>query len=244
MSDVVIIVIAVLLGAFVKGVTGSGLPVVAIPVMATFIGVQEAVVIMVVPGILSNVLLIRDNLGHLAETRHLSTMVVSGVVGVAVGTYVLTTVDDEVMSLILAGVIGIYLLLNVLHPSFSIQGAVARLTAAPVGFLGGVLQGGTGVSSPLLSPYLHAYRMPRSAYVVSLTTLFLVFAIIQMGALTVAGLYTLERLALGFAVLVPMALGLVAGMRYGRTMSARAFNIWVLAVLAATAVKLLVDALT
>ncbi|MDZ7679857.1 MAG: sulfite exporter TauE/SafE family protein [Acidimicrobiales bacterium] len=155
---------------------------------------------MVVPGIVSNVLLIRDNLGHLAETRHLLAMVLSGVVGVAAGTYVLTTVDDEVMSLILAaGVIGIYLMIDLLHPSFSIQGAVARLTAAPIGFLGGVLQGGTGVSSPLLSPYLHAYRMPRSAYVVSITTLFLVFAIIQMGALAVAGLYTLERLALGLA---------------------------------------------
>jgi hypothetical protein len=45
-----IILVAIALGSFVKGVTGSGLPQIAIPVMAIFLGVERAVVLMAIPG--------------------------------------------------------------------------------------------------------------------------------------------------------------------------------------------------
>ena len=38
--DLVVIVAAIAIGAFVKGATGGGLPQIAIPVMAAFLGVE------------------------------------------------------------------------------------------------------------------------------------------------------------------------------------------------------------
>jgi hypothetical protein len=242
MRDIVIVVVAVLLGSFVKGVTGSGLPVVAVPVMATFIGVEEAVVIMVIPGIVSNLQIIRGNLDDLSRTSHLPAIVASGVGGVAVGTYLLTTVDEAALSVVLAGVIGIYLAMRLLHPSFVIDGRTRSMTVGPVGFLAGVLQGGTGVSSPIVAPYIHAFRLSRGAYVISITVVFLAFAVIQMVALFVAGVFTAERLLLGVAMVAPVIVGVAAGMRYGRRLSRVAFDRWVLIMLAATALKLVVDA--
>lgn len=242
MAEVAVIMVAVILGAFVKGVTGSGLPVVAIPVMTSFVGIERAVVIMAIPGMASNLLLIRHNIADLPRTQHLAKMVVCGVAGVAVGTYLLTSADEEVMALILASVIGLYLALNLLHPSFTIAGRAAALSAAPVGFAGGILQGGTGVSSPLLSPYLHAYRLPRGAYVISITVIFQVFGVIQVIALYLAGLYSWDSLAVSLGVLLPIYVGLTAGIRYGRRLSVESFNRWILVVLAATAVELVADA--
>ena len=54
----VVIVTAIALGSLIKGVTGSGLPQIAIPVMAIFIGVEHSVVVMAIPGMVSNAWLI------------------------------------------------------------------------------------------------------------------------------------------------------------------------------------------
>lgn len=88
-----------------------------------------------------------------------------------------TTVDDEEMSLVLAEMIAAYLAINLLPRRSRSAARSPRHTAGPVRFGARVLQGRTEVSSQRLSPYLHAYRLSRSAYAVSLTILFLVFAI-------------------------------------------------------------------
>lgn len=242
MSDVAVILIAVTVGGFVKGVTGSGLPVVAIPIIASFTGVETAVVIMVIPSITSNIQLIEANRSARSETRHLAPMVFAGVVGVAVGTFVLTTVDEGILGLVLAGVIVGYITVNGLRPSFVLSRRLAAVTAIPMGFLGGTLQGSSGISSPLLSPYLHAYRMPRRAYVLSLTVLFMMYGVIQLPSLAIAGLLTVDRLALGALAVIPIFLSLRAGMRVGDRLSNVAFDRWVFAVLALTAMKLVYNA--
>ena len=66
--DLVVIVVAIGVGAFVKGVTGTGLPQIAIPVMAAVIGVERAVIIMAIPGILSNGWW-SARTGHVADRR-------------------------------------------------------------------------------------------------------------------------------------------------------------------------------
>ncbi|MDA2987886.1 MAG: sulfite exporter TauE/SafE family protein [Actinomycetota bacterium] len=242
MTELLVILVAVVIGGFVKGVTGSGLPVVAIPIMATFIGVEQAVVIMVIPSITSNLQLIGANRQAFEQTRHLRSMVVVGIFGVALGTFVLTTVDEDIMGLVLAAVIIGYIAVNQLRPAFELSERLAARTAIPIGFLSGTLQGSSGMSSPLLSPYLHSYRMPRQAYVLSLTVLFLVYGIIQLPALAVAGLLTVERLVLGVIAVIPIYLSLKAGIRLGSRITNLAFDRWVFAVLGLTAAKLNADA--
>ncbi len=46
--------LAIGIGAFAKGMTGVGLPILAVPVLASFTSVEEAVVLMVLPGIAAN----------------------------------------------------------------------------------------------------------------------------------------------------------------------------------------------
>jgi uncharacterized membrane protein YfcA len=53
-GTLLVILFALSLGSFVKGVTGTGLPQIAIPVMASLLGVEHAVVVMAIPGVLSN----------------------------------------------------------------------------------------------------------------------------------------------------------------------------------------------
>jgi uncharacterized protein len=237
-ADVSIIIVAIAVGAFVKGVTGSGLPQVAIPVMAIFLGVEHAVVVMAVPGIVSNTWLLWRYRHHLPETRDLPVLLATGTLGAIGGTWLLKELDPRILSGVLASVILGYVLLRTARPSFALSAGVTQRLSAPVGLAAGTLQGATGISGPLLTTYIHGYRYPPRVYVVALVTMFQVFSVVQTATLVGLGLFTTERFSQGMLTLVPMAIALHLGTLATSRMSARAFDRWVLALLVASAAKL------
>lgn len=244
LDTVLIMVVAISLGGLVKGVTGQGLPQIAIPVMATFLGVEAAVVIMTIPGIVTNSWLMWKHRHHFSGTRDLPVLLVTGTAGVVAGTILLDSLNDDVLSLTLASVIVGYAVIFFTHPSLRLEPEVTRYTSAPLGMASGVLQGATGGSGPLLATYLHGYRLDKHVYVISITTIFQVFAVVQSVTLVGVGLYTTELFFLSLLSLIPIMAMLGVGVRLTDRISRRTFDLIVLAVLLATAVKLIFDGLT
>ena len=238
-----IIVIAMSVGAFIKGATGQGLPQIAIPVMASFLGVEHAVVVMAIPGIVSNSWLMWTYRDHLQRTRDLPAMLVTGILGAVAGTALLTTLDERVLSLALASVIVLYVVVFFTQPEFRLRPEVTRYLSPPVGLAAGVLQGSTGISGPLVSTYLHAFRLEKETYVLSVTTVFMVYAIVQTVALAILGLYNAARFGESFVALVPIMIMLTLGTRLTQKLSRRTFDLMIVGVLLASGVKLVYDAL-
>jgi uncharacterized membrane protein YfcA len=238
-----IIVIAMSVGAFVKGVTGQGLPQIAIPVMASFLGVEHAVVVMAIPGIVSNAWLLWTYRKHLHRTRDLPVMLATGAVGAVAGTALLTILDDRILSFALAAVIGLYVIVFFTRPDFSLQPSLTRYSSPPVGLAAGLLQGSTGVSGPLVSTYLHAFRLDKETYVLSVTTVFMVYAVVQTAALAILGLYSAGRLGESLVALIPIMIMLALGTRLTQKLSRRAFDLMIVALLIASGTKLVYDAL-
>jgi uncharacterized membrane protein YfcA len=144
---------------------------------------------------------------------------------------------------VLAGLIGLYVVVHLARPSFRLSPALTRFTSPPVGLAAGVLQGATGLSGPLISTYLHGYRLEKEAYVLSLTTVFQVWAFVQGIALVSVGLFTRDLLVLSLLSLVPIMGVLPLGARFATRLSRRTFDLIVLTVLVCTATKLVFDAL-
>ena len=243
-AELAIIIVAIALGAFLKGVTGSGLPQIAIPVMATFIGVERAVVIMAIPGVVANFWLVWANRDAFRLSRDLPSLLAAGIVGAVGGTVLLKTLDGRMLSIVLAVMILAYVAVVTLHPGFSLSPRVTRYSSPPVGLLAGGLQGATGISGPLLTTYLHGYALPPHAYVFSLSVLFVVFSIVQTATLFGIGLYTPERLGESLLALIPIAVLLPLGTRVSRRLSAETFKRIILVLLLATATKLIYDAVS
>lgn len=241
--ELTIVVVAIALGAFVKGVTGSGLPQIAIPVMASFLGVEHAVVVMTAPGIISNSLLMWRYRAHFRETRDVPTLLGFGIVGTIGGTALLQYLDERILSAALAAFIFVLLWMRSARPEVSIPPGVSRYASAPVGFVAGSLQGATGISGPLLSTYLHGYRLPGPVYVVGIVTLFQVFAIVQAISLAGFGLYTPERALQSLLALVPMFATLPLGIAFARRMPPARFDRWVSLVILGSGLKLAHSAL-
>lgn len=241
--DLVVIVVAIGGGAFIKGATGSGLPQIAIPVMAIFLGVERAVVVMAIPGVVANGWLVWSHRAEAGRTRDLPGMVAAGVVGSIVGTMLLKSLDGRILSAGLAVMIFAYIGLATLRSGFTISSRVTRVASPPIGLAAGALQGATGISGPLLSTYLHGFGLPPRAYVFALSTLFFVFSSVQSITLIGIGLYTPSRLFESLLALLPILLALPLGARAARRLSARTFQRVVLVLLAASAVSLIHNAL-
>lgn len=242
--DVAAIVAAIAVGAFIKGATGGGLPQIAIPVMAVFIGVEHAVVIMTIPGVVANGWLVWRLRHEAGKTRDLPGMVLTGTVGAIAGTLLLRSLDARILSGVLALVIIAYITIALLHPGFTIPPRITRYASPPIGLAAGGLQGATGISGPLLTTWLHGFGLKPRAYVFALSTLFFVFACVQTVTLAGIGLYTRERVIESLLALIPIALTLPLGTAAARRLSPQTFQRIVLVLLAASVVSLLRDALT
>jgi uncharacterized protein len=87
----------------------------------------------------------------------------------------------------------------------------ARLLTPVVGFAGGVMQGTTSISSPLIGSFFHALRLPPREYVITLAAVFQVSSIVQLVSYAALGLFTPELFTLGVIACIPMLLALMAG---------------------------------
>lgn len=238
LSDLVIAFLAVAAGSFVKGVTGSGLPLIGIPFMATFLGVEHAVVVMLIPSLVANIWIVWTNRQVAADARHLWPVFVLGSVGTVVGSWILVSFSDRWLSLALAMMIILYGAVFITKPDLQFRRSFTDKANIPVGLVGGLLQGATGVSGPVIATYLHGMRMARTTYLFAITAIYGLFGAIQVFALIALGAFTGERVLQGLAALVPLALALPPGIWVSSRISHTTFERTVLALLLVVAGRL------
>lgn len=236
--ELAVILSAIGLGAFVKGVTGAGLPQISIPVIAIFLGVERAVVIMAIPGVVTNMWMMWDHRAAVGQTRDLPVLLVAGTVGTVVGTMGLTLLDPALLGLALATVGALYVVLRLVRVEVLLTPRLTRVASPPLGLFAGLLQGSTGVSGPLVTTYLAAYRLPRAPFVFSIVTLFNVFSIAQVVALIGLGLYTPSRVIESLLALIPIALLLPLGSRYATRLSQERFERYLFGLIALSVIVL------
>lgn len=241
--EIAVVITALAIGSFLKGLTGSGLPQVAIPVMALFLGVEPAVIIMSVPGVVSNVWLVVLHARSWPQSRDLPVLVGTGVVGAVLGTVVLTTVPGRWLSLALAVLILSYVAVRLWRPHAVLSRSTTAWTSPPVGLVAGLMQGATGISGPLLTTYLYSFGLTSSVYIFSLSVLFLVFSIAQVVTLVALGAYTTTLVIEGFLALLPVAVMLPLGSWASRRLGERNFSRIIMATLVVAAVVLIAQAL-
>lgn len=237
-----IIVLALVAGGFVKGITGMGLPSVAIPVMASFLGVERAVVIMVIPVIVLNGWLVWRYRACAGQVPEMPRLLLAGCFGAPLGAWFLYSASERVLSTLLAAWIGVYLLLRFLHPSFSLS-LRSRYRVAPIaGFCAGAFQAATGISAPVIATYSHALQLGSTAYIYAVTAPFMVMAVVHFVALVSFRVYTPRMLLESLLALIPALLVIPLGVYVGEKIKRRAFDNLVVIILVVMGLKLLYNA--
>jgi hypothetical protein len=241
-GELLIMAGALVLGGFFKGVTGVGLPLVTVPVLATFVGVERAVLLMVLPSLTLNAYQAwahRDEAGRVPEIWRI---VAAGVPGAALGASVLHFAGERLLASMLAAWIVAYVAFRIAHPVFAMSlGARMRWSPA-VGAGAGALQAATGISAPIIAAYVDSLGLAPRAYVFAVCAAFGAFAAAHFALVAASGVYTQELLIQSLAAIVPAVAFIPVGAWARKFLSRRAFD-WVIRVtLVIMAARLLLSA--
>ena len=237
-----VIALAVGLGSFTKSVTGMGLPMVSIPVIAIFLSVETAVVIMAAPTVITNLWMLWEHRSAAEQTRELPVLLATGIVGTVAGTFILRAADPRLLAISLATLIFAYLGLRLAHPGLALPASLTRRLSPGVGLAAGLAQGATGISGPVVSTYLHAFGLPPRAFLFATNAMFQVFASVQIITFAATGMYR-GRVVHTLLAMVPIAIVFPIGLAVARRMDVKRFDRWILLLLFVSGVKQVLDAL-
>jgi uncharacterized membrane protein YfcA len=221
----------VLLAALVAGTTGFGFALVAVPMLVILLPPRTVVPLTQLLSLGLQLMILVEGRKHLL-VRRVWLLILSGVVGVPAGTYLLLLVDSHTLQVI-AGVV-------------VIVGAVALLAgwrwrlrnekavSLPVGLLSGALAGTTGLPGPPVILFFANQQVEKQAFRVNLALHFACLNVVAIVSALAAGLITRQALE-SMIILVPsLILGTVGGIYLSKRVHRARFQRVVIAILLLT----------
>ena len=243
-TELIVVGVASAVAMVAKSATGLGYPLVAIPMLAAFTGVETAVVVVTLPNAAANLLVGWRTRHARSETRDMLTLTATSALGAVAGTFVLVSVPEQPLLIVLAVSVLVFVVRSLWFGDLAVPPEIGRRAAPAVGVSAGIMQGAVGVSGPIIGSWLYAYRLRREAYIFSLSVLFLITGAAQISTLASIGAFDSDRLiaaAVGFGPVLAM---LPVGEHLRDRLSGSQFDRVVLALLAASGVTLVVRAFT
>lgn len=234
-----IVLVAVVIGSVSKAVTGMGLPVIVIPIAALFVDIEDAVVVIALPNLVANGVLGARERRHVSETRDLKTLSIAGAIGAIGGTLLFVNVPDEPLVIALIVAIVFYIVMFFLKPDLRTTPEQSRRWAPGVGALAGTFQGAIGISGPIVGSWIHSYRLPRGAHILSVTALFFISGFVQFTVLIASGELS-GRVVATLLACIPVLATIPLGTRVRDRVSGRGFDLAIVGMLGASSIALCV----
>lgn len=223
-ETLIIVVLIFILAGFVKGVTGLGLPTVAIALMAVFVGLKEGIALMVVPAIATNVWQAVAGGQFLSLMRRFWALFLAAALGAWLGGGILARSDAMLLAAMLGVILCIYAAVGLAKPPIPPPGRAEPWLSPVIGVTGGVIGGMTGSYAVPSVMYFQALGLPRNALVQALGMIFLVFTLALGASLTNNGILSSEIGILSVAVTLPGLAGMALGQAVRQKMSEETFR--------------------
>jgi uncharacterized membrane protein YfcA len=216
-----LVFVAVLVAAFVQSLTGFGFAAMIMPLVTMMVGLPIAAPLVALAGLTvytTNLLRHRRAI-HLGEVLRLGA---ASAVGVPIGIWLLTNVDESVVKRVLGLILIAYGLYTLVGPTVSCT--PSRRWAYAAGFVAGCLGGAYNTPGPPVILYGSSRRWPRDRFRAVLQTFFAVNATMVVTSHLLAHHVTTTILTL-FAISVPaILLGILIGSRLDPRVDAARFR--------------------
>ena len=189
---IIAILVAFSLGGILKGATGAGAPIITIPVIAAFYDVRIAVIIMVIPNLLTNIGQLYQFRKTILPKFFTLSFAIGGGIGAFLGTILLANLSIKILTLSVAFIVIVYILLKLIVPSWKLTYENAKKLVFLMGGFGGVLQGTAGLSAPISITFLNSMKLERNQFIPTISVYFGVMSIFQMPTLYYYNFLNLE----------------------------------------------------
>ena len=228
--------LVVFLAVFTQSLSGFGSALVAMSLLPAIVGIRVATPLVALVGFTLEIVLIvryRQSLDVHAIWR----IVLAALVGIPLGVYFLSNVDEK-LSLALLGVVltgyAVYALLGLKLPR--LNGPVWAYLA---GLFGGLLGGAYNTSGPPVIVYADCNHWPPEVFKSNLQGYFIISSVIVVASHAMSGNFTSQVWNLFWWTIPSIAIGLVAGLSLDHRLNPLLFRRLVLVLLVAMGIRMI-----
>jgi uncharacterized protein len=224
----ILIIVAFLLAGIVKGALGLGLPTVAMGLLVVSMPPAQALAIVIVPAIVTNIWqtfvgpYLRDII------RRLWPLMIGTVVGIWLNSGMLTGPYARYGAVVLGVLLVIYAIIGLTKFSFHVARRNEKWVGGIVGVITGLVSATTGVQVLPSMPFMQAIGMEKDELVQALGVFFTVATVSLAFNLTRAGLLTAATALPGAVAMAAAFAGVFIGQAVRSRLEPEAFRRWFL----------------
>ena len=234
-----LIAVTFFLAGIVKGVTGMGLPTVAMGVLGTIMSSVAAASLLIVPSFVTNIWQLLTGPNLYAVLSRLWTMALGIAIGTLASSWFLTTANPKWTSVALGATLILYAASGLLLTRpVSIPPHMERWMSPVAGLSTGIVTGGTGIFVIPAVPYIQALSLGKDDLIQALGLSFTVSTVALAGALSRGGAFKLGSMVASAFAVVPALLGMWLGQVIRRRISPSSFRRWCLILLGVLGVEI------
>ncbi|WP_050385213.1 sulfite exporter TauE/SafE family protein [Bradyrhizobium pachyrhizi] len=224
----IFIAFAFLLAGFVKGTLGLGLPTVAMGLLATTMAPGQAIAIVIVPAIVTNIWqtfvgpYLRDII------KRLWPLMLGTVAGIWINAGLLTGPYAAYGTVVLGVLLVIYAIVGLSRFSFKVARRDEKWIGGIVGVITGLISAATGVQVIPSMPFMQAIGMEKDELVQALGVFFTTATVALAFNLTASGLLTAATALPGAVAMAASFTGMFIGQAVRTRMHPEVFRRWFL----------------
>ncbi|MGN8549251.1 sulfite exporter TauE/SafE family protein [Bradyrhizobium sp. 13971] len=224
----IFIAFAFLLAGFVKGTLGLGLPTVAMGLLATTMAPGQAIAIVIVPAIVTNIWqtfvgpYLRDII------KRLWPLMLGTVAGIWINAGLLTGPYAAYGTVVLGVLLVIYAIVGLSRLSFKVARRDEKWIGGIVGVITGLISAATGVQVIPSMPFMQAIGMEKDELVQALGVFFTTATVALAFNLTASGLLTATTALPGAVAMAASFIGMFIGQAVRTRMQPEVFRRWFL----------------
>ncbi|NLD64179.1 MAG: sulfite exporter TauE/SafE family protein [Bacteroidales bacterium] len=219
--NIISLSLIIFIASIVRGFTGFGLALVAVPLIQFFIPVSDTAVFIAMINAIFSILYFRRS-REIVRGQPLGRMAVWTGAGVAAGTLILKYVNPAYIQLTW-GVLIIFIVMALARGmNFGIKTDTSAMTLS--GIFGGVLAGATGITGPPVAIILASIKTPKEKFN-ALISIFILFAVTYaLLFYLISGLVRTEIFFLALSSIPALLAGLYTGDRLVARISQKTFT--------------------
>src|SRR5262249_55113041 len=196
------------------------------------VDVKSAVVLLIVPNIVMDALQFARRGAPLATVKRFSGLLIGGAIGTVLGTRLLVALSSRAAMLVLGGFIVVFVVLALSGLPLRLPSAWEQWLSPIAGLLVGIVGGITNVPGTPLVIYFQALGLPKHEFVSSVSFTFVVYKLVQLGAVVYYGLFPSSLVAPSAGLTVVALAGFALGLQIQDRLEPRTLNRAVLGFLA------------
>lgn len=211
LASLTIAVAALALGGFAKGVLGVGLPMVAIPILSTFMPIREVVAIIYFPMLATNLWQAFDG-GYMgAAVRRFWPMMIVMLATIGLGALSLVRLETGPISILLGCAVALFALTSLINPRFTVTPRWELPASLAAGAIGGFFGGLALIGGPPIIMLMVALHLKKDEFIGAMALFYVAMLIPSGFILAGLGVIEMRHVLPGLATVVPVMAGLALG---------------------------------